>query len=390
MTGTLQTKKLKGGEYYYVVLYLYEDGKRKPKWIPTGLPIKGNKKRADALLRDALNEHERKHETQALPQINVRFSDWVRQWLKESRARVDEITWQGYSVNAETHILPYFDDLGVPLANVSRPILQTYIDFKAVNGRKDGKGGLAPKSIQHLRSIMQQALKAAVLREMIPANPCEGLVLPKRVRYEYKFYNEEQLMQMFHALRDERIYPMVRIASVYGLRRSELLGLQWDSVDFHGNMITIRHTVVKVKTTVAKDKTKSKSSYRSFPLVPDVRELLLQLKAAEDDNRRLFGKEYEESPYIFKWDNGKSYATDYVSHRFNDLLLQKGLPHIRFHDLRHSCASLLIAQGFSLKDVQEWLGHADITLTANTYAHLDMSRKKNIANSLVGALSTPG
>jgi integrase len=76
-----------------------------------------------------------------------------------------------------------------------------------------------------------------------------------------------------------------------------------------------------------------------------------------------------------------------VSHRFLDLLRQNELPHIRFHDLRHSCASLLIAQGFSLKDVQEWLGHADITLTANTYAHLDMKRKQTIAQSLAGALS---
>jgi len=389
MTGTLQTKKLKDGEFFYVVLYLYEDGKRKPKWIPTGLRVKGNKKRAEALLRDAIREHEQQQELQALPGSNMRFSDWIRQWLKESKMRVDEITWQGYMVNAETHILPYFDDLGITLADVTRTRLQAYVDFKAMNGRKDGKGGLAPKSIQHLRSIIQQALKAAVLREMIPTNPCEGLVLPQRVRYEYKFYNEEQLMLMFDVMRTERIYPMVRIASVYGLRRSELLGLQWNSIDFHGNMITIRHTVVKVQTTVAKDKTKSKSSYRSFPLVPDVRELLLRLKAAEEENRRLFGREYEDSPYIFKWDNGKAYSTDYVSHRFNDLLKQKGLPHIRFHDLRHSCASLLIAQGFSLKDVQEWLGHADITLTANTYAHLDMTRKKNIANSLAGSLAIP-
>jgi integrase len=234
---------------------------------------------------------------------------------------------------------------------------------------------------------LHQALKAAVLEELIPVNPCEGLVLPQRQRYDYKFYNEEQLMQLFSALRDERIYPLVRVAAVYGLRRSELLGLQWDSIDFHANTLTIRHTVVKVETTVAKDKTKSKSSYCSFPLVQDVRRLFLDMKATEKQNRRLFGREYQESPYIFKWDNGKAYSTDYVSHRFNDLLAQKGLPHIRFHDLRHSCASLLIAQGFSLKDVQEWLGHADITLTANTYAHLDMTRKRSIANTLAGALA---
>lgn len=282
MTGTLQIKRLKDGEYYYVVLNLYENGKRKLKWIPTGLRVKGNKKKAELFLRASLQEYGQKQKSQAVPGHNMRFSDWVRQWLDASKARVDDITWQGYSVNAETHVLPYFDELGISLSDVTRQVLQVYIDFKATKGRKDGSGGLAPKSIQHLRSILHQSLKAAVLRELIPTNPCEGLVLPQRIRYEYKFYNEEQLLQLFDALQGERIYPMVRIAEVYGLRRSELLGLQWNSVDFHANRIIIRHTVVKVQSTVAKDKTKSKSSYRSFPLVPDIWELLLKMKAKEE------------------------------------------------------------------------------------------------------------
>ena len=221
----------------------------------------------------------------------------------------------------------------------------------------------------------------------IPSNPCENLVIPKKQRYEYQFYNDDQLESLFEAIRNDPIYPMVRVTAVYGLRRSELLGLQWDSVDFNANTLTIKHTVVKVLTTVQKDTTKTTASYRAFPLLPDIRQLLLQLKAKEKENRRLMGREYQDSPYIFKWTSGKPYSPDYLSHRFLDLLRQNGLPHIRFHDLRHSCASLLIAQGFGLKDVQEWLGHADITLTANTYAHLDMKRKQTIAQSLAGALS---
>ena len=96
----------------------------------------------------------------------------------------------------------------------------------------------------------------------------------------------------------------------------------------------------------------------------------------------MFGKEYCRNDYIFKWADGRPFSTDYVSKRFNSLLKKHELPHIRFHDLRHSCASFLIAMGYSLKDVQEWLGHSDIKMTANVYAHLDISRKIGIASQL--------
>ena len=180
---------------------------------------------------------------------------------------------------------------------------------------------------------------------------------------------------------------LLRVVAVYGLRRSELLGLQWDSLDFAQNTLTIKHTVVKYDGIHEKDKTKNASSRRTFPLVPDISELLRQLREREQANRELFGKEYHESPYIFKWDDGRPFKPDYVGQRFATLLTQHGLPHIRFHDLRHSCASLLIAQGFGLKDVQEWLGHADITMTANIYAHLDIKRKQSIADSLASSFA---
>lgn len=91
--------------------------------------------------------------------------------------------------------------------------------------------------------------------------------------------------------------------------------------------------------------------------------------------------------YILKWDDGRPFAPDYVTHRFCELLEKYGLPHIRFHELRHSCASFLINYGFTLKDVQEWLGHSDIRMTANIYSHLDVSRKKNMADMLSSHLA---
>jgi len=291
MTGSLQIKK----EIYYMVLNIYDaNGKRKLRWITTGLPAKGNKKRAEKMLRETLREHEQR-ESATTNRCDMRFSDWVRHWLEDAEKRVDVITYQGYKVNVDNHILPYFDDLGIALSDMTRQVLQAYIDHKAKNGRKDGTGGLSPKSIQHYRSILHQTLKAAVMAGYLPSNPCENLVIPKKQRYEYQFYNDDQLECLFQAVRNDPIYPMVRITAVYGLRRSELLGLQWDSVDFSANTLTIKHTVVKVLTTVQKDTTKSNASYRAFPLLPDIRQFLLQLKAKEKEHRRLMGRDQEAS-----------------------------------------------------------------------------------------------
>lgn len=130
----------------------------------------------------------------------------------------------------------------------------------------------------------------------------------------------------------------------YGLHRSEVLELQWQSVDFNENSILIRHTVSVGTKVVEKDKTKNNSSYRAFLLFPEIRELRLRLKDEENKNREFFGNAYIENEYIFKRPNGDTYDPSYITHRFGELLKKYDLPHIRFHDLRHSCASLLLSQ----------------------------------------------
>lgn len=381
MTGSLQVKN----NTFYVVLNLYDlNGKRKPKWISTRLTVKGNKKKAEQKLREYLREYEKQEKSACKDTL---FSDYIRHWLKQVALRVDVITLQGYEAAANSHILPYFDELQIKLMDVDRSILQAYIDQKQKNGRIDGKGGLSPASLRLHKNILNQTLKEAVKNNMIPANPCEYVTLPQQQRYNYSFYTAEQLNRLLEAIRDETLYPLILTTVIYGLRRSELLGLKWDSVDFEANTVTIKHTVSKVTTVVEKEKTKNASSHRIFPLVPEIRQLFLILKAQEEKNRKLFRKGYIQNSYIFKWDNGQPYSPDYISKKFRKLLKQYGMPHIRFHELRHSCASLLIAKGFTLKDVQEWMGHADIKMTANIYSHLDVSRKVNMADSIAGTFS---
>lgn len=268
-------------------------------------------------------------------------------------------------------------------------ILQAYVDEKYANGRKDGKGGLSARTVKMHKNVIHQTLEEAIKDGLLHRNPCKSVILPKTKRYEYRVYTDEDLQALFEALADDPLLPLIRVTAYYGLRRSELLGLKWDCIDFRRKLITIRRTVSKVTKAVEKDKTKNTSSYRSFPITPDMEDLFREVKAQQDENRRLFGRTYHPSDYVFTWPDGHLYSPDYITERFSNLLKNHGLPHIRFHELRHSCASLLLSEGFNLKDVQEWLGHADIKMTANIYGHLDIARKKGIADKMSEKLSLP-
>ncbi|MBE6970714.1 MAG: site-specific integrase, partial [Ruminococcaceae bacterium] len=328
MTGSLQVKNGK----FYIVLNTYENGKRKPKWVSTGLCEKGNKRKAEQLLREAIQRAEMQN---GIVPSDISFADYVRYWLQQVKRRVDEVTYQGYETLAQGHILPYFDRAGISLQKITRAHLQAYIDEKAAHGRKDGKGGLSARSLRLHKNILYQTLTEAVKNELLAANPCQHVELPPTIRYEASYYTAEQLQTLLAAIANDPLAPMIAVTIIYGLRRSELLGLKWDSIDFERGLVTIKHTVSKVSKVVEKDKTKNASSRRSFPLTDDARIIFLQAKADEENNRQLMGKGYQQNSYVFKWPDGRPFSPDYVSRHFSRLLKSNNLPHIRFHDLRH-------------------------------------------------------
>lgn len=376
MTGSMQVKN---GKYYVVINTTDSSGKRKQKWVSTGLEAKGNKKKAEKMLRDIIQKYEL---TGYNEKSDILFCDYMKLWLERTEKSVDIITYQGYSSVAKAHIIPYFENKRLKLSAVNRDVIQEYINVKSENGRLDGKGGLSPKTMKTHKLILQLAFKEAMKDELIVKNPCEYVTLPKMQRREATFYTIGQLNDLFAAVKNEPLFPLIYLTVIYGLRRSEVLGLKWDSINFEQKSVTIKHTVVRYFDVVEKDSTKTASSFRTYPMTEDVERLLVKLKNCEAENKALFGKEYCQNDYIFKWADGKPYAPDYITSKFSKLLKKYNLPHIRFHDLRHSCASLLIANGFTLKDIQEWLGHSDFRITANIYAHLDTKRKADIANSM--------
>jgi integrase len=187
----------------------------------------------------------------------------------------------------------------------------------------------------------------------------------------------------------------VILAAFYGLRRSEVIGLKWSAIDFEAKTFSIQHIVTQAhvdgkSVEVVKDRTKTKKSRRSLPLVPPFEKLLMQLKDQQALNRRLCGKMYntEHSDYIYVNDMGERIKPGYLTMHFPILLEKNGLRRIRYHDLRHSCASLLHANGVSMKEIQAGLGHSTISTTANIYTHLNFESKVASANAIIGIFPT--
>lgn len=363
--------------YYYIILNLTDSaGKRKPKWISTGLTIKGNKKRAEQMLME-----ERRKYANAKTGDDVLFADFMEQWLEIVKSTVSLPTYSSYVNAVKSIIAPYFRKKKILLRDLQAHDIQMFYQEQLQR--------VKASSVIHYHANIHKALKYAVKNDMIPSNPADKVERPKQDKFYGNFYDRDELNKLFEAVAGTKFELPVLLGAFYGLRRSEIVGLKWSAIDFEQNTITISHTVTSCNldgkcVIVAKDTTKTKSSRRTLPLVPYFHEKLLAVKAQQERNQKLCGRSYNREflEYICVDDIGDRFKPNYITSQFPKLLERNGFRKIRFHDLRHSCASLLLASGVPMKHIQEWLGHSDFSTTANIYAHLDYSSKLTSASAM--------
>lgn len=391
MTGTLQVKR---GKYFCVLDYRDENGARKFKWISTGLEEKGNKRKATEMLNKVLMEYELKNlEVKTTGKQNNRsvkivdepnqgdilFTDYMQNWLEKKKNKVETITWEGYKTQVNSHIIPYFKEKNLKISEIRSKHISEFYESKFSSGRYDGKG-LSSRSIRMLSFIIKSVFNEAIFNELISKNPSIGVPIPqKNEEKKAIFLDAENANKVLQFFRGNKLQPLIYMTLYYGLRRSEVLGLKWSAIDLKNDIVDISHTVVENLTIVAKDKTKTAAGKRKYILLPEIKDLLLKVKAEQKAYKKAFGKEYQNNDYIFKWPDGKLYRPDYITKEFQKVLAKNNFPKMRFHDLRHSCASVLYDKGWQLKDIQAWLGHADIQTTANVYTHISNSRKNDMA-----------
>ena len=331
VAGRLQEKN---GFYYIVLSYTDSAGKRRQPWIGTGLPVKGNKKRAEKMLVDT-----RKDFTIPKGQVSelspdMAFSDYMRYWLKMMRTAVTETTYSSYCFNVEKHIIPYFEPLGVTLAGLQPRQIQSFYLHEAET--------LKNTSILRFHANLHKALKYAVRIDLIASNPVDKVDRPKPQAFMASYYSAEEMEKLFEAAQGHKLELIIQLAAFYGLRRAEVMGLRWEAIDFEAKTLTIRHIVTSTridgkKLLVEADRAKTKSSLRTLPLVDPIAERLKAVKEQQEYNQKICGNCYNQEylGYVFVDAMGNLIQPDSVTTGFPQLLKENGLRRIRFHDLRH-------------------------------------------------------
>ena len=378
---------LKNGRYYAVLNYRNTGGQRKTKWISLGLPEKGNKRKAEAELARLRAEFEPPKEVGDLSS-DMLFADYLLEWLEIAKGRLAVATYSSYAAMIKKPVGPYFRQRNLTLRELEARHLQMFYSEML---RK-----VKPNTVIHYHAIIHSALKYAVKTDMLVQNVADKVDRPKKNSFQPVFLSAEEMQKMFEALRGTKLELPVLVAAFYGFRRGEVLGLKWDAIDFERGTISVIRTVTTItldgkQTEIEQQSAKTKSSLRTLPLIGSFREYFLQVKEAQELNKQVCGNCYnhEYNGFVFVDELGERMRANYLTSTFPKFLEDHGLRRMRFHDLRHSCASLLLANGVPLKHIQEWLGHSDFTTTANIYAHLDYKSKITSAQAMETGLALP-
>lgn len=388
MTGRIATRN---GYLYAVISYKDEFGKFKQKWINSELKERGNKKEANAFLKKIIEDFDETgitkiNQSEPAKEItNWVFTDYIESYLAEKEPELSPVVVSSYQ-NMLKVMKTYFSR-NVMLKDVTYTDLLKYYDYLK-NKRKNKN-----ITIKHHAIILSPALRMAYRDGLIEKNPYEFMPKLKLEKPQKKYYNKDELEELFKVSDKSKINLIIRVAAYYGFRRSEILGLKWDAIDFDNKTISIKHKVLTVGQNVfTSDYLKTNASHRTLPLLPAIEEMVIKRKQEIEQNKKLYGRTYNNkyNDYIFINDIGDLILPDYVTSVFNKILKRNNLKHIRFHDLRHSCASLLVANKVPMKNIQEWLGHSNFNTTADVYSHLDFSSKIQSANIIDNMLTQNG
>ena len=393
ITGSVQINK----GYYFIVFNMYNEyGKRKPEWHSTGLKVDNNerknnqiRKQAEKMLNEELvrvnaeNSFSNKLNTIAKNSkySNMLFSDYMLEWLENIKPKVVQSTYIGYEQVVKGRLCPYFKSKKIKLIDLRPRDIQDFINHLY-------KQRLKGSTIAHYTSNMNTALKEAVIAEIIPSNPMDRIESVKKEVYIPEFYTDDELIELIEVIKTQKLELPLTLGIIYGLRREEILGLTWNAIDLNNKSITIRKTVGRgkydgVTQFLIKDIPKNKSSYRTLPMFDFITDLLKKYKEKYKLNEKIFGNTYitDYKDFICLMDNGELVKPDYVDRTFSRILKENGFRHIRLHDLRHSCATLLLRNGVPLPEIQKWLGHSNI-VTTQRYSHLDQNDKSIPANMI--------
>lgn len=372
MTGSLQTK----GRYYYAVLNFYDlKGRRRPRWFPTRCEVsKNTKRKARTILNQLINEYEGREVLDDCR--NLKVADFAWGWLEYIKDTIEASTYDSYYSNL-LHIEQFFDSEAYKdlyIGDLTCDIIRDFYRFLLKEGRLvkrkgDADPGLSRKYVREIAKNLMAILDYAHEKRIRFAykdeepNPAKLVPVPQkptRLR-GYAYLDDGDMPIFLEAIKGNILEDYFIISMLYGLRRSEALGLRWGAIDLKKRTIVIDHTVVRNRRRIEKDGTKNPDSHRTYPIPDPIYGRLTAIQQRQDVYKRLLGDEYLDSGYVFTWPDGRPFSTDYPTKMFKKIVKRTdGLDdRLRLHDLRASCVTLLAKEGYTLKEIQEWIGHAE-------------------------------
>ena len=395
VTGFLAEKK--NILYPVVNTYCIEDGKkkRKPVWKSTGLPdnVK-NRRQAQSMLDRQLETYSQGH---SCVDANILLPDFVNHYLESQKRELADTTYSGYQ-NKCKYITNYFAE--VPIRKITTMNVNQFLDFLLTEGRikeNTRKGaGLQKRTVKDIKMVLRAIYAQAVEEGIVTVNPVEEATMNRKLvrrnecmkSSDETFFDYEECMQFLKLSEEHELYYLFYFTMFFGLRRSEVLGLRWSNIDLDKRLLTIASTVT-IGTKINYDNSvKTKSSNRTYPITEEHYQILMELKQKEQENRDLFQSAYVDTDYVFKHADGSSYYPDYPSKAFRKLLKKDlSLPQdVRFHGLRASCVSLLVHENIDIKEIQNWVGHADITTTLKFYTKIKSGDSKKVLSDKIGSM----
>lgn len=353
MRGTVTKKRNR----WYICYYVGKDNGG--KWIQKWEGSWETKREAERVLRSRIDDLENTFERKAdQSTTSVFLQYWLRVYCE---ARLAPNTIRGYRVNLEKHVFPYIGSIPI---NRLKPndIQKLYEDLLA--------SGLSGTSVRYVHNNLHRAFGFAVKQELIPRNPADMVEPPKVDRPEIVPLTLEQVKKLLHVCVDQEIYIPVMLAVTLGLRRGEALGLQWSDVNFNEKTLTVRHSAICDKDGFRLSTPKTKNSRRTLLLPDMVCDALEHTLLTQQAMRREAGSDYNALNLVCCRLDGTPYSTNALQHHFRDILDKHDLPPIRFHDLRHTHATLMLQSHVPAKIVSSMLGHSSIGITMDTYSHV--------------------
>ena len=311
---------------------------------------------------------------------NMTVGEYLDVWLKSSvRGSVRQSTYDRDASLVNNHLRPALG--GVKLKKLSAAHVQSFYRDRLDHG-------LSPSTVHKMHAILHKALTQASKWHMVPRNVTETVRPPRPAPEEMSPLTSEEARRLLQAARGNGLEALYVLAITTGMRQGELLALRWQDVDMKNGTVSVRRTLTRSGGRYTLGEPKTKKSRRSIRLTPRAVEALESHLDRQLREMGILGDRYEDRGLLFTTSTGGLInPSNLRQRRFARLLKEARLPHIRFHDLRHTCATLLLTQGTHPKYVQELLGHATIAITLDTYSHVIPSMSDHTARAMQDALS---